>query len=245
MIKPTRKGLSTLVISLASVSFIDLQMIYYYGMTAIVNDSVVRIEKLTLGTYETNAYIVVCRKTGESLVIDAPAKSSEIIANLDGTQPKYILLTHDHYDHTGVMTSLRSRLQVPLATHEASAWQLKTPPEIFLKDGESLMLGKLKVEVLHTPGHTPGSLCFKVGKYLFAGDTIFPGGPGHTDSPDDFQEILVSIRDKILRLTDDTVILPGHGDHTTIGKAKAEYAVFTARPHSPSLYGDVLWASAQ
>jgi hydroxyacylglutathione hydrolase len=217
-------------------------MIYYYGMAVIVNDSAVRIEKLTLGPYETNAYIVVCKKTGESLVIDAPAGASEIIASLKSTQPKYILLTHDHYDHTGVMTSLRARLCVPLATHEASSFQLKTPPEIFLKDGDSLKLGKLRVEVLHTPGHTPGSLCFKVGKYLFAGDTIFPGGPGHTDSPDDFNQILDSITGKIFGQPDDTVILPGHGDGTNIAKAKAEYGVFAARPRSPVLFGDITWA---
>ena len=220
-------------------------MLYYYGMTVIVNDSVARIEKLTLGPYETNAYIVVCNRTRESLVIDAPARPSEIIASLNGTQPQYILLTHDHFDHTGVMTSLRSRLRVPLATHEASSWQLKTPPEIFMKDGDSLVLGKLKIEVLHTPGHTPGSLCFKVGSYLFAGDTIFPGGPGHTDSPDDFRQILDSITGRIFSLPDDTLILPGHGDGTTVGKVKLEYAVFAARPHSPDLMGDVLWAPAQ
>jgi len=212
-------------------------------MAIIVNDSVVRVEKLTLGPYETNTYIVVCNKTGESLVVDAPAGASEIVAALQGTQAKYILLTHDHFDHTGVMTSLRSRLRVPLATHEASSWQLKTPPEIILKDGDILTLGKLNVEVLHTPGHTPGSLCFKVGKYLFAGDTIFPGGPGHTDSPEDFKQILDSITGRILKLPGETLIWPGHGDGTTIGKAKAEYTVFASHPHPPDLFGDVLWAS--
>lgn len=212
-------------------------------MAIIVNDSVVRVEKLTLGPYETNTYIVVCNKTGESLVVDAPAGASEIVAALQGTQAKYILLTHDHFDHTGVMTSLRSRLRVPLATHEASSWQLKTPPEIILKDGDILKLGKLKIEVLHTPGHTSGSLCFKVGKYLFAGDTIFPGGPGHTDSPEDFKQILDSITGRILKLPGETLIWPGHGDGTTIGKAKAEYTVFASHPHPPDLFGDVLWAS--
>jgi len=212
-------------------------------MAIIVNDSFVRVAKLTLGPYETNTYIVVCNKTGESLVVDAPAGASEIVAALQGTQAKYILLTHDHFDHTGVMTSLRSRLRVPLATHEASSWQLKTPPEIILKDGDILKLGKLKIEVLHTPGHTSGSLCFKVGKYLFAGDTIFPGGPGHTDSPEDFKQILDSITGRILKLPGETLIWPGHGDGTTIGKAKAEYTVFASHPHPPDLFGDVLWTS--
>ncbi len=213
-------------------------------MTAIVNDRKIHIEKLTLGPYETNAYTVVCRMTGKSLVVDAPARASEIIDALEGTQPEYILLTHDHYDHTGIMVSLRSRLKAPLATHEASSYQLKTPPEIMLKDGDKISLGNLRVEVLYTPGHTPGSLCFKVGKYLFAGDTIFPGGPGRTESPEDFRQILASIKGKILTLPDNTVILPGHGDGTTVKRARAEHGVFTSRPHPPDLYGDVLWLSS-
>jgi hydroxyacylglutathione hydrolase len=213
-------------------------------MTTVVNNDDIRIEKLTLGPYETNAYIVVCGKTKESLVVDAPAGASEIIERLDGTKPRYILLTHDHYDHTGVLTSLRSRLKVPLATHIESSYQLKTPPEILLNDGDSLTLGKLTIEVLHTPGHTPGGLCFKIGKYLFAGDTVFPGGPGHTESPADFSQIVKSITGKILTLPDDTVILPGHGDGTTVKQSREEYAVFASRPHTNDLYGDVLWSSA-
>jgi hydroxyacylglutathione hydrolase len=213
-------------------------------MTTVISNNNIRIEKLTLGPYETNAYIAVCNKTGESLVVDAPAQASAIITSLKGTRPRYILLTHDHHDHTGVMVSLRSRLKVPLATHEASSYQLKTPPEILLKDGDSLKLGKIKIDVLHTPGHTPGSLCFKMGRYLFAGDTIFPGGPGHTHSPDELKEILISINQKIFTLPGNTVILPGHGDSITVAKTKAEYAIFASRPHSSDLYGDILWASA-
>jgi glyoxylase-like metal-dependent hydrolase (beta-lactamase superfamily II) len=213
-------------------------------MAAVVNDNDIRIEKLTLGPYETNTYIVVCRKTGESLVVDAPARASEIIASLSGTQPRFILLTHDHYDHTGVLVSLRSRLKVPLATHLESSYQLKTPPEILLKDGDSISLGNLRIDVLHTPGHTPGSLCFIVDQYLLDGDTIFPGGPGRTESPDDFKKILASIKDKIFRLPDDTMLFPGHGDGTTVKKAREEYAVFASRPHPPDLCGDVLWLSA-
>jgi hydroxyacylglutathione hydrolase len=213
-------------------------------MTTVISNNNIHIERLTLGPYETNAYIVVCNKTGESLVVDAPAQASVIITNLKGTHPRYILLTHDHYDHTGVIVSLRSRLKVPLATHEASSYQLKTPPEILLKDGDSLKLGKIKIDVLHTPGHTPGSLCFKMGKYLFAGDTIFPGGPGHTHSPDELNEILASIKEKIFTLPGNTLILPGHGDSTTVAKAKAEYAFFASRSHPTDLYGDVLWLSS-
>ncbi len=213
-------------------------------MVTVVNDDDIRIEKLTLGPFETNAYIVVCRKTGESLVVDAPAGALEIIDGLEGTQPRYILLTHDHYDHTGVLDSLRSELKVPLATHAESSRQLKTPPEILLNDGDSLALGKLKIDVLYTPGHTPGGLCFKIGKYLLAGDTVFPGGPGHTESPADFTQILISITEKIYKLPDDTLILPGHGDSITVKKSREEYSVFASRPHPDNICGDVLWLSA-
>jgi hydroxyacylglutathione hydrolase len=207
----------------------------------IANDKDIRVEKLTLGLYETNAYIVVCQKTHESLVIDAPARASEIISAMEDTQPRYILLTHDHFDHTGVMVSLRARLKVPLAVHELDSYQLKKPPEILLKDDDSLKLGNLKIEVLHTPGHTPGGLCFKIGQYLFVGDTIFPGGPGHTETPEEFKQILASITQQIFRLPDATLLLPGHGDGTRVKKAKAEYAVFAAKPHSENICGDVTW----
>jgi hydroxyacylglutathione hydrolase len=133
---------------------------------------------------------------------------------------------------------------VPLATYEASSYQLKTPPEIFLKDGDIVSLGKLKIKIIHTPGHTPGSLCFSMDKYLFVGDIIFPGGPGYTVSPQDFQEILNSITGKILTLPGKTLILPGHGDSTTVEKASEEYIVFAARPHPSDLCGDVLWLSS-
>ena len=209
-----------------------------------MNDIDIRIERLTLGSWETNTYIVVCQKTGDSLVVDAPAKASEIIASLQGTIPRYILLTHDHYDHTGVLVSLRSRLKVPLAAHTADSLTLKTPPEILLKDGDIISLGNLEVKALHVPGHTPGSLCFRIGKYLLAGDTIFPGGPGKTWSPDEFRQILKSITEKIFLLPDDTVIFPGHGDSTTVKKSKEEYAAFASRPHSPDLCGDVTWLSS-
>jgi hydroxyacylglutathione hydrolase len=207
----------------------------------IIDDKTIRIEKLTLGPYGTNAYIVVCRRTGESLVVDAPAQASEIIKHLEGTRPRYILLTHDHYDHTGVLISLRARLKIPLATHRESSHQLKTPPETLLNDGDAIKLGKLEINVLYTPGHTPGSLCFLTGKYLLAGDTIFPGGPGHTESPEDFGQILESITVKIFSLPGDILILPGHGDGITINQARQEYTVFASHPHLADLYGDVLW----
>ncbi len=213
-------------------------------MAIVVKDDALQIERLELGSFGTNAYIVICQKTGDSLLIDAPAEPGTIMDRLKTTNPKYILLTHNHLDHIGALAELRSRLKVPLAAHDLDAGNLSSPPEISLSDGDTVTLGKLKFEVLHTPGHTPGSLCFKVSCYLISGDTIFSRGPGKTGSPSDFKQIVKSITEKILVLPDDTQIYPGHGAATVLKKAKDEFAVFSSRPHNPDLCGDVLWLSS-
>jgi len=176
-------------------------------------------------------------------VVDAPAEVGKIAERLKGTNPRYILLTHSHMDHTGALSELRAKLGTPLATHPADIANLSPPPEIQLNDGDIITLGKVKLEVLHTPGHTPGSLCFKTGKYLVSGDTIFPGGPGKTRSPATLEQIIKSITSKIFTLDDDTQVYPGHGDPTVLKKEKDEFAVFSSRPHNPNLCGDVLWLS--
>jgi len=213
-------------------------------MEVVLEDNDIQIGRLELGLFATNAYIIICRQTRDSVLVDAPASASTIIESLKGTNPRYILLTHNHMDHTGALSELRSKLKIPLGVHDADSQSLPSSPERLLTDGEEVLFGKVKVEVLHTPGHTPGSLCFKIGKYLIAGDIIFPGGPGKTGSPADFRQIIKSITDKIFVLPDDTQIYPGHGDSTTIKNGKSEFAVFSSRRHDPNLCGDVLWLSS-
>jgi len=101
----------------------------------------------------------------------------------------------------------------------------------------------VELTVIHTPGHTPGSLCFLTGKYLISGDTIFPGGPGKTDTPDDFKQIVKSISEKVFVLPDDVLVYPGHGDSTVLKKEKEEFAIFSSRPQAPDLCGHVSWLS--
>lgn len=213
-------------------------------MTIIVEDNTIRLERLELGPFGTNAYIVDYPSTQESVLVDAPAEPEVIINKLGSATLKYILLTHNHIDHIGALVQLRAELEVPLAAHSADASNLAPPPEILLNDGDVIRLGELKFTVLHTPGHTPGSLCFNVGPYLISGDTIFPGGPGKTGSPDDFRQIIKSITEKIFVLPDDTQIYPGHGDPTVVKKEKDEFAVFASRRHAQDLQGDVLWLGA-
>jgi glyoxylase-like metal-dependent hydrolase (beta-lactamase superfamily II) len=213
-------------------------------MVVVARDDSVQIEKLTLGPFETNCYIITCHLTGESVLVDAPAEAAEILNRLKGTHPRYILITHNHMDHLGALSELRTKLNVPVSSHPLDTKGLPSPPEIPLHDNDTVSFGKIRLKVLHTPGHTPGSLSFWAGKYLLSGDTIFPGGPGKTRTPADLKQIIQSITSKIFVLPDDTEVYPGHGDSTLLGKEKAEFAVFTSRPHDPNLCGDVLWVSS-
>jgi len=213
-------------------------------MVVVAKDDDIQIEKLELGLFGTNAYIVACQKTRDSVLIDTPADASTIMGRLKDTNLKYILLTHNHIDHLGAFYELRSRLKVPVAAHASDAKNLPSPPEMLLSDGDRISFGNIKLEVLHTPGHTPGSLCFKVRRYLISGDTIFPGGPGKTRSSADFGQIVKSITEKILVLPDDTQIYPGHGDSTILKKEKDEFVFFSSRLHDPHLCGHVLWLSS-
>lgn len=213
-------------------------------MTVVAEDDFIRIERLELAPFGTNAYIAVCRETRDSVIIDAPGEAGKIMKGLEGTNPRYILLTHNHMDHVGALAEMHSGLRVPFAVHAADAVNLPSPPDRLLGDGDTVSWGKLSFEVLHTPGHTPGGLCFRAGSYLISGDTIFPGGPGKTGTPADFRQIVASITGKIFPLPDDTLVFPGHGDSTVLKKEKEEFAVFSSRPHPADLCGDVLWLSS-
>ena len=207
----------------------------------IVETDELLIKKLELGPFGTNCYIFVCRDTRDSILVDAPAEAGKIRSALEETKPRLILLTHGHMDHTGALEEMHSGLGVPLAAHPADSGNLPVKPDGELEDADVIPCGKVALRVLHTPGHTPGSLCFYMGEHLIAGDTIFPGGPGKTWSPEDLDCIIASITGKIFTLPGDTQILPGHGGTTTVAREKELYAAFAARPRDPGLCGDVTW----
>ena len=213
-------------------------------MECIARNEYVRIDRLKLGPFDTNSYIVTCPLTGDSVLVDAPAEASEILKASKGTHPRYILITHNHGDHIGALSELKSKLRIPIGAHHLDAKGLPLRPDILLEEGGKVPYGDIDLKVLHTPGHTPGSLCFLVGKHLISGDTIFPGGPGGTKSPTDLKLIIESITHKLFVLPDDTTIYPGHGDSTLLRKEKEEFAIFSSRSHDPNLCGDVLWISS-
>jgi hydroxyacylglutathione hydrolase len=204
-------------------------------------DGEVRITKVNMGPYNNNGYILACPRTNEGVIIDTPAEPEKLLDALGEVQVKAILITHGHRDHLLGFKGIKSSVGAPVGIGPGDAFQLPNPPEIFLKDGDTVRFGDCELQVIGTPGHTEGATCFLVGKHLFSGDTLFPGGPGRSQSPAAFQQVLDSITQKLLVLPDDTMVYPGHGDDTTIGTARQQYQVFASRPHRPGLCGDVEW----
>lgn len=213
-------------------------------MPVIEKDSHILIHKIETAPYGTNAYILVCQATRDSVLIDAPGEAMKILAEMEETNPAHILITHSHFDHIGALGEVKDRLGIPVAAHPDDAHNLPLTPDVYLKDGDSVSFGKIELEVLHTPGHTPGSVCFVYGPFLFSGDTIFPAGPGRTGTPRAFEQIIQSLKEKIFVLPPNTLIYPGHGDSTVLDKEMNEFEVFSSRPHQPNLCGDVLWLSS-
>lgn len=190
-----------------------------------------QVNKLAaLGPYNNNVYVVTDPQTNESVVIDASFDAEAIAAATAGTKVKAILLTHGDGDHIDALADLKARLGVPVGIHEADAARLDTPPDFLLEDGQDYAVGAETMRVLHTPGHTPGCICFLFGETLIGGDTLFPGGPGATRGDKDrFAQIIESIATKLYVLPDATLVRPGHGDDTTIGAEKPHLQEWIAR----------------
>lgn len=188
------------------------------------------IVRLVTGSFRVNTYLVSCRETGEGVVIDPGGNPDLILAAIRdaGLTIHYILNTHGHADHRLANDHLRRALAVPVCMHEAddaffarpeirtiSAQELGVSAEgradIRLRDGDLLRVGRLDIRVIHTPGHSPGSVCFLAAGNLFTGDTLFVGDVGRSDlSGGSFAELLRSIKERIIVLPPDTVVHPGH-----------------------------------
>jgi glyoxylase-like metal-dependent hydrolase (beta-lactamase superfamily II) len=169
-----------------------------------------------LGPYGNNAYIVADGASKRSLIVDMPAEGEKLLAALGEANVQAIVATHWHPDHWMSYDLVRDATKAPVYVHEQ---EVRIPPERIdarLKDGEEIRVGGARIQVIHTPGHTPGSICLKLGKVVLTGDTLFPGGPGRTQSPEDLQTVVRSIAERLLALEDDVLVWPGHGDTTTI-----------------------------
>ncbi len=201
----------------------------------------VQVRVLTVGALATNCYLVRDPESGETLVIDPGAEGERILAALreSGARVVAIVNTHGHWDHFGANAAVKEATGAPLLLHAADAdWlsgrlanrsplaalaQVTSPPaDRFLADGEELALGRHRLRVIHTPGHTAGGICLYLPGLLFSGDTLFAEAVGRTDLPGGSAAALrSSIREKLFVLPEETVVYPGHGPSTTIGDERS------------------------
>jgi len=179
------------------------------------------LKKLEVGSFENNCYLLICLKTKEALIIDPAADAKKIIKASKGLKVKYILITHGHFDHISAIETVKKALRAAVGIHPADAPALPSPPDFYLEEGDLIHFGQCTLKILHTPGHTLGGVCMLIGRYLISGDTIFPGGAGNTEIPGaNRSQILKSIREKLFSLPSYTIIYPGHGAPTTVGRER-------------------------
>jgi glyoxylase-like metal-dependent hydrolase (beta-lactamase superfamily II) len=176
-----------------------------------------RVVTVVTEPLENNVYLVACARTGDAVIVDAAGEAERILDAAAGLRVRSVLTTHGHPDHIGAARQVSEHLGVPFRIHPADVALTGLEPDLALSDGEEIPVGEGMLRVVHTPGHTPGSVCFSAPPLLFSGDTLFPGGPGKTGDPERFAEIMRSLEDRLFTLPDDTVVFPGHGPRTTIG----------------------------
>ena len=176
------------------------------------------IQKVHVGEKDTNCYVVACADTREAVVIDPGGDAPKILSQLDGLSVKWIVLTHAHPGHSGAKDSVKTATQATTAMHLADATTYLKSAERYLVSTDTLPFGNFALDVLITPGHTPGGLSYKVGNHVFTGDTLLAGKIGRVDLPGSSpQQMLLSLHGQLLTLPDNTVVYPGHGPNTTIG----------------------------
>ena len=199
------------------------------------------LKRLVIGALETNCYLIACVKTKKAAVIDPGGEEgTDLILNLlqkNNFNLKYIINTHGHIDHIAGNNSLKAKTEALLLIHRLDADMLvdanknfsslmgkeicSPPADKFLEEGDEITLGILKLTVIHTPGHTPGGISLVLNNIVFTGDTLFAESIGRTDLPGgSYQDLQKSIKEKLLVLSDDTIIYPGHGPDSTIGEER-------------------------
>ncbi|MHB1517659.1 MAG: MBL fold metallo-hydrolase [Acidimicrobiales bacterium] len=182
-------------------------------------DAAVEVHRLVVGPVDNNVYVIRCRATGASLLIDAANEHEKLLEVCRALDVRRVVETHGHWDHIQAVEAVRAA-GIDVAVTDADADMLPSYDQL-LEDRSVLTVGRLRISTIATPGHTPGSMCFAVERtpLLFTGDTLFPGGPGNTSFENaDFDTIIESIDSRIFtEFGPDTLVLPGHGAGTTIG----------------------------
>jgi len=187
------------------------------------DDEQAEIHKVVVGPYKNNVFVLRCKQTGDAVLIDAANEHELLLELCQRLGVRQVIETHGHWDHIQAGPAIRDAGYSVHVTAEDAA-MLPSYDEI-LEDESVIEVGRLRLHTIHHPGHTPGSMSFRLegSPILFSGDTLFPGGPGNTKTAEgDFDTIIESVDRKLFTLPPETLVLPGHGDDTTIG---------TERPH--------------
>jgi glyoxylase-like metal-dependent hydrolase (beta-lactamase superfamily II) len=194
-------------------------------------DSALEIHRFVVGPIANNVFVVRCRATGDALLVDAANEHDLLLECARTLGVRSIVETHGHWDHIQAVPELRDAgYEVAVRAEDAA---MLPSYDLLLEDDAVLEVGRLRLRVIHTPGHTPGSACFLIegADVLLSGDTLFPGGPGNTKSPiGDFPTIITSIEDRLFSpLRPETIVMPGHGDDTTLGTERPHLSEWVAR----------------
>src|ERR1700681_217865 len=175
---------------------------------------------------EVNAYVVADSTTKEAIVIDPGLPVDRLVDPLKGLKVRYIVATHCHPGHVAGKDDLKNLVGGETALHSADAKQFLRSADRYLVDGDELEFGEFKLGVMHTPGHTPGSVCFVVANHAFVGDTLLAGGIGKQTPETDLRRQMMSIGTKLLRLPLPTALYPGHGPASSLERELAQNPVF-------------------
>jgi glyoxylase-like metal-dependent hydrolase (beta-lactamase superfamily II) len=190
----------------------------------------VRIDKIVVGPYENNVFVVRSKGTGEAVLVDAANEHELLLEVSRATGVRRVLTTHGHFDHIQAVTQMRDAgIDVGIASEDA---EMLPSYDFTIPDDDVIEVGDLRLHTIHTPGHTRGSTCFLLEGHpvVFSGDTLFPGGVGNTSFPGgDFPTILKSVDERLFTLPGTTLVLPGHGLDTTIGDEAPHLEEWAAR----------------
>ncbi len=175
---------------------------------------------------EVNGYIVACAATKEAVVVDPGLPAEKIVEQAGRLKIRHILATHGHPGHVSGKDDVKAATGGETGIHSADAKQFLRSADHYLLDGDELEFGEFKVSVLHTPGHTPGSVCFVIANHAFVGDTILAGGIGKQTPETDVRRQMMSIGTKLLRLPPQTALYPGHGPATSLEREVEQNPIF-------------------